>query len=69
MDKTAVIAQRAADISNEQSGLVENITESLSQFKIEHEGASKTARKPAKASAKKTKPAAKALPAKEAEKN
>lgn len=60
MDETAVIAQRAAELSVDQTGLVESITESLSTFKIEHEG-------PAKSSARKTaksKPAAKALPAK-----
>ena len=61
MDETATIADRAAQISLEQTGLVESITEALSQFKIEHEGATKTARK-----ASKPKPAAKALPAKTA---
>ncbi len=58
MDETALIAERAAEGAVEQTGLVESITESLSQFKIEHEGAKKApARKPAAT-------AAKALPAK-----
>ncbi len=56
MDETALIAERAADGAVEQTGLVESITESLSQFKIEHEGATKgNARKalPAKSAKKK----------------
>ena len=56
MDETALIAERAAEGAVEQTGLVESITESLSQFKIEHEGATKgNARKalPAKSAKKK----------------
>ena len=45
MDETAMIAERAAQGAVDQTGLVESITESLSQFKIEHEGASKSSRK------------------------
>ena len=59
MDETATIADRAAQLSVDQTGLVESITESLSQFKIEHEGTSKSARRAAK-----PKTIAKALPAK-----
>ena len=62
MDKTAAIAERAAQASIDQTGLVESITESLSQFKIEHEGGKTQARKPAKPA--KPAKAAKALPAK-----
>ena len=54
----ALIAERAAAGAIEQTGLVESITEALSQFKIEHEGAVKGS------SARK----AKALPAKSAPK-
>ena len=52
MDETATIAERAAQGAVDQTGLVESITESLSQFKIENEGTSKSktpARKPQKA--------------------
>ena len=63
MDETAVIADRAAQISVDQTGLVENITEALSQFKIEHDGASKSSKTARKAS-KPAAPKAKALPAK-----
>ncbi len=59
MDETAIIAERAAELSVDQTGLVESITESLSQFKIEHEGAAKSSRKAARPVK-----AAKALPAK-----
>ena len=38
MDETALIAERAATGAVEQTGLVENITEALSQFHIEEEG-------------------------------
>ena len=54
MDETALIAERAAQGAVDQTGLVESITESLSQFHIEDEGTS----------AKKSSPARKALPAK-----
>ena len=52
-----MIAERAAQGAVDQTGLVESITESLSQFKIEHEGTSSK-----KSSARK------ALPAKTAKK-
>lgn len=39
MDETALIAERAATGAVEQTGLVESITEALSQFHIEDEGA------------------------------
>ncbi|MBQ6773272.1 MAG: methyl-accepting chemotaxis protein [Synergistaceae bacterium] len=55
MDETALIAERAAQGAVDQTGLVESITESLSQFKIEDQGA------PAKKSSGQ---ARKALPAK-----
>ena len=55
MDETALIAERAAQGAVDQTGLVESITESLSQFKIEDQGT------PAK---KSSAPARKALPAK-----
>ena len=54
MDETALIAERAAQGAVDQTGLVESITESLSQFKIEDTGAP----------SKKSSPARKALPAK-----
>ena len=54
MDETALIAERAAQGAVDQTGLVESITESLSQFHIEEEGTA-----PKKGSA-----ARKALPAK-----
>ncbi|MBQ7215876.1 MAG: HAMP domain-containing protein [Synergistaceae bacterium] len=38
MDETALIAERAAQGAVDQTGLVESITESLSQFHIEEEG-------------------------------
>ncbi|MBQ3457985.1 MAG: methyl-accepting chemotaxis protein [Synergistaceae bacterium] len=38
MDETALIAERAAQGAVDQTGLVESITESLSQFHIEDEG-------------------------------
>ena len=57
MDQTATIAERAATLSVDQTGLVESITEALSIFKIEEESTSKS-RKSSKAKA------AKALPAK-----
>lgn len=60
MDETALIAERAAAGAVEQTGLVESITEALSQFHIEDEGAAQkkgpgTNRKalPAKAAPKK----------------
>ena len=59
MDETALIAERAATGAVEQTGLVESITEALSQFHIEDEGATQkkggAARKalPAKTPAKK----------------
>ena len=53
MDETAMIAERAAEGAVEQTGLVENITEALSQFHIEDE-----------APAAKKSSARKALPAK-----
>ncbi|MBQ9389599.1 MAG: HAMP domain-containing protein [Synergistaceae bacterium] len=52
MDETALIAERAAQGAVDQTGLVESITESLSQFHIGEEG-----------TAKKSSPARKALPA------
>ncbi len=55
MDETALIAERAAQGAVDQTGLVESITESLSQFKIEHEGNTKSSSRPSKP---------KALPAK-----
>ncbi|MBR0080586.1 MAG: methyl-accepting chemotaxis protein [Synergistaceae bacterium] len=58
MDETAMIAERAAQGAVDQTGLVESITESLSQFKIEHEGTP----------GKKAAAARKALPAKQAKK-
>ena len=54
MDETALIAERAAQGAVDQTGLVESITEALSQFHIEDEGAS----------AKKSSQSRKALPAK-----
>ena len=54
MDETALIAERAAQGAVEQTGLVENITEALSHFKIEDTSAP----------AKKSGPSRKALPAK-----
>ncbi|MBR0068992.1 MAG: methyl-accepting chemotaxis protein, partial [Synergistaceae bacterium] len=59
MDETALIAERAAQGAVDQTGLVESITEALSQFHIEEEGAAPkkggSSRKalPAKAPAKK----------------
>ena len=56
MDETAMIAERAAQGAVDQTGLVEDITESLSQFKIEHEGTQQrggSARKALPAKAKK----------------
>ena len=38
MDETALIAERAAAGAVEQTGLVESITEALSQFHIEDDG-------------------------------
>ena len=55
MDETALIAERAAQGAVDQTGLVESITESLSQFKIEQEGNTKSSSRPSKP---------KALPAK-----
>ncbi|MBR0168965.1 MAG: HAMP domain-containing protein [Synergistaceae bacterium] len=62
MDETALIAERAATGAVDQTGLVESITEALSQFHIEDEGATKKSssnRKalPAKAPAKPAKKA------------
>ena len=54
MDETALIAERAAQGAVDQTGLVESITEALSQFHIEDEGSS----------AKKSSQSRKALPAK-----
>ncbi|MBR0095330.1 MAG: HAMP domain-containing protein, partial [Synergistaceae bacterium] len=56
MDETAMIAERAAQGAVDQTGLVESITESLSQFKIEHEGSGK--------SSSSSRPKPKALPPK-----
>ncbi len=57
MDETALIAERAAAGAVEQTGLVESITEALSQFHIEDEGA--PAKKGSKGGAKKALPPAK----------
>ncbi|MBQ6776124.1 MAG: methyl-accepting chemotaxis protein [Synergistaceae bacterium] len=56
MDETAMIAERAAQGAVDQTGLVESITESLSQFKIEHESSGK--------SSSSSRPKPKALPPK-----
>ncbi|MBQ4402569.1 MAG: HAMP domain-containing protein, partial [Synergistaceae bacterium] len=57
MDETALIAERAAAGAVEQTGLVESITEALSQFHIEDEGA--PSKKGSKGGAKKALPPAK----------
>ena len=57
MDETALIAERAAAGAVEQTGLVESITEALSHFHIEDEGA--PAKKGSKAAPKKALPAKK----------
>ena len=54
MDETALIAERAAQGAVDQTGLVESITESLSQFHIEEEGPA-----PKKGAARKALPAKK----------
>ena len=59
MDETALIAERAATGAVDQTGLVESITEALSQFHIEDEGATKKS-----SSSRKALPAKAAAPAK-----